>query len=64
MNPIKIECPACSARGKIKAINARCPYCNGKKHVKLTYHLKRIGHLQELRNVEDFQRRTLINTEA
>ena len=62
MSQIKIECPACSGRGKIKAVNSKCPYCNGKKHVKLTYHLKKIGHLQELRNVEDFQRRVESNT--
>jgi len=57
MNQIKIGCPACMGRGKIKSINTKCSYCNGRKHVKLTYHLKKIGHTQELHNVEDFQQR-------
>ena len=57
MNPIKIDCPACGARGKIRTVSPKCPYCGGKKTVKLTFHLKRIGHEAELKNVEDYQRR-------
>ena len=57
MSQIKIKCPACGHRGRIKVVGTKCPYCNGKKLVNLTYHLRKIGHLLELQNVEDFQRR-------
>jgi len=58
MNHIKITCPACSGHGKFRVLNTKCSYCNGGKLVKLTYHLRKIGHLRELKNVEDFQRRS------
>jgi DnaJ-class molecular chaperone len=62
MSQIKIDCPACGARGKIKAVSTKCSYCKGNKTVKLTYHLKQIGHLEALKNVEDFQHRMETNT--
>lgn len=52
---VRISCPGCGGHGKWAAVKEKCSYCGGKKKIKLTYHLKKIGHFDELKNVEDFQ---------
>lgn len=55
---IKIKCPACAGKGKFKALDCKCNYCNGHKKVLLTQYLYTLGKKQELRNVQAFQIRT------
>ena len=52
---ILISCPCCQGSGKI--LRSACPFCRGKKEVRLDRYLKSIGHVEELRNVEAFQKR-------
>ena len=65
MKVLTIGCPNCNGRGKIavrdregilEVIQEVCSYCRGRKKVKLTHHLRKIGHFEELKNVEHFQK--------
>lgn len=58
MSHIKIDCPACDGTGRFKSLNSDCTYCGGKKRLKLVYHLRKIGHLEEAERVTHFQTRT------
>lgn len=64
MSHIKINCPACDGTGRFKALNTDCTYCGGKKRLKLVYHLRKIGHLEEANNVTHFQTKTQNNFHA
>ena len=56
---VKIKCPACSAKGKLKVLDGQlCTYCHGAKTVLLTSYLQTLNKKQELSNVLHFQRRT------
>jgi len=52
---ILIPCPCCEGSGKI--MRSTCLFCKGRKDVRLDRYLQTIGHVEELHNVRDFQRR-------
>jgi DnaJ-class molecular chaperone len=53
---ILIECPCCNGTGKV--LQSVCPFCMGRKSVRLDRYLKTIGHMEELHNVRNFCKRT------
>jgi DnaJ-class molecular chaperone len=56
---LKIKCPACSGKGKLKVLDGQiCSYCQGEKNVLLATYLKTLNKKQELANVLHFQKRT------
>ncbi len=52
-----IDCPGgCGATGLIHSLGIKCPTCKGSGRITLTKYLKLIDHIQEVRNVAEYER--------
>jgi hypothetical protein len=56
MTSVMINCPACSAEGRIPSLDQDCDFCKTKQKVPLTRYLRIIGHTEEAKNVEHYQK--------